>query len=117
MKHVSRREVLTTGAFVAGVTAISTAKSELATEAGDRPKRDWWDKDCLFVDLHAAYDNAAWLVHHDAVHANDPGHRVVANQIFNVLAANGSGLAKETQQLEQHIPGWRDESVLRKDAR
>jgi len=42
---------------------------------------------------------------------------VVANQIFNVLAANGSGLAKETQQLEQHIPGWRDESVLRKDAR
>ena len=71
------------------------------------------EKDCLFVDLLATYDNAFWLVHHDSVHANDLGHRMVANQIFSVLASNCSGLARETQELEQHIPPWRDESVLR----
>jgi len=71
------------------------------------------EKDCLFVDLLSAYNNTSWMVHHDTVHANDLGHRVVANQIFAVLAANCSGLAQETQQLEQRIPRWRDESVLR----
>jgi lysophospholipase L1-like esterase len=75
------------------------------------------EKDCLFVDLLAAYRNADWLVHHDGVHANDLGHRLVANKIFEVLAANCSGLARETKELEKHIPRWRDESVLQRDAR
>jgi hypothetical protein len=68
--------------------------------------------DCLFVDLLSAYGEAGWLVHHDGVHANDLGHRVVANKIFEVLASNCSGLAQETRYLEQHILPWRDESVL-----
>ncbi len=72
-------------------------------------------KECLYVDLLATYRNADWLVHHDGVHANDLGHRLVANKIFEVLAANCSGLAKETRELEQHIPRWRDESVLQRD--
>lgn len=75
------------------------------------------DQDCLFVDLLSAYGNADWLVHHDSVHANDLGHRVVANKVFEVLAANCSGLARETQELEKHIPRWRDESVLQRDGR
>ncbi|MBM3972180.1 MAG: hypothetical protein FJ302_20320 [Planctomycetes bacterium] len=74
------------------------------------------DKDCLFVDLLSAYGNANWLVHHDAVHANDLGHRIVANKVFEILASNCSGLARETQELERHIPRWRDESVLQRDA-
>ena len=73
------------------------------------------EKDCLFVDLLEAYRNANWLIHHDGVHANDLGHRLVANRIFEVLASNCSGLARETQELEKHIPPWRDESVLRRD--
>jgi len=73
-------------------------------------------KDSLFVDLLATYGNASWLVHHDGVHANDLGHRLVANKIFEVLAANCSGLARETQELEKHIPRWRDETVLQRDA-
>lgn len=73
------------------------------------------EKECLFVDLLAAYANAPWMVHHDGVHANDLGHRIVANQIFGVLAANCSGLAKETRELEQFIPRWRDESVLQQE--
>ena len=68
--------------------------------------------DCLYVDLLAAYDNADWLVHHDGCHANDLGHRIVANEIFKVLAANCSGLALETRYLEGRIIPWRDESTL-----
>lgn len=69
--------------------------------------------DCLFVNLLSSYRDADWLVHHDGVHANDLGHRIVANKIFEVLASNCSGLALETKTLEVHIPPWRDESVLR----
>lgn len=73
------------------------------------------EKDCLFVDLLPSYGNANWLIHHDGVHANDLGHRIVANKVFEVLASNCSGLAKETKELEQYIPRWRDESVLRNE--
>ena len=70
------------------------------------------ETDCLFVDLLASYRKADWLVHHDGCHANDLGHRIVANKIFEILASNCSGLAKETKELEQHIIPWRDESTL-----
>jgi lysophospholipase L1-like esterase len=70
--------------------------------------------DCLYVDLLQSYREADWLVHHDGCHANDLGHRIVANKVFEVLASNCSGLAKETQELEQHIPPWRDESTLQR---
>ena len=70
--------------------------------------------DCLFTDLLSAYDEADWLVHHDGCHANDLGHRVVANKIFEVLASNCSGLALETKALEKEIIPWRDESTLRR---
>lgn len=73
------------------------------------------ESECLFVDLLAAYGDADWLVHHDGVHANDVGHRLVANRIFEVLASNCSGLTLETRHREQLIPPWRDESTLRKD--
>ena len=71
--------------------------------------------DCLFVDLLAGYGDADWLIHGDGVHANDLGHRVVANRIFEVLASNCSGLALETKYREQLTPPWRDESTLRAD--
>ncbi|MBI3922666.1 MAG: SGNH/GDSL hydrolase family protein [Armatimonadetes bacterium] len=72
--------------------------------------------DCLFVDLLSAYSEADWLVHHDGVHANDLGHRIVANGVFEALASNCSGLALETRNLEQHIVPWRDESTLQRGA-
>ena len=73
------------------------------------------EDDCLYVDLLSAYREADWLVHGDGVHANDLGHRVVADRIFEVLASNCSGLARETKELEKHIPRWRDESTLKRD--
>ncbi|MEC9380239.1 MAG: SGNH/GDSL hydrolase family protein, partial [Candidatus Latescibacterota bacterium] len=57
--------------------------------------------DCLFVDLLAGYDRTPWLVHHDGVHANDLGHLVVAHRIFEKLLQNCSGLARNTQALEE----------------
>ena len=70
--------------------------------------------DCLFVDLLSSYGEADWLVHGDGCHANDLGHRIVANKIFEVLASNCSGLALETKALEKSIPQWRDESTLQR---
>ena len=71
------------------------------------------DCDCLFVNLLESYREADWLIHHDGVHANNVGHRVVANKVFEVLASNCSGLSLETKFLEDQIPPWRDESTLK----
>ena len=68
---------------------------------------------CLFVNLLDAYGGAEWMVHYDGVHANDLGHRVVANRIFEVLAQNCSGLARWTRKQQRSIPRWRDESCLK----
>lgn len=72
-------------------------------------------RNCLFVDLLAAYGDAPWLVHSDGVHANDVGHLVVAMAMFSELARHCPGLASTTRNLEKDIPPWRDESTLRAD--
>jgi lysophospholipase L1-like esterase len=69
----------------------------------------------LFVDLLESYGGASWLVHPDGVHAHDVSHRVVANAIFNVLAAHCSGISQETLESAASIPPWRDETMLQKD--
>jgi lysophospholipase L1-like esterase len=71
------------------------------------------EEQCLFVDLLAAYGGAEWMIHYDGVHANDLGHRIVANRIFEVLAQHCSGLAAWTREQEQASPRWRDESCLK----
>ena len=70
---------------------------------------------CLYVDLLDAYGETDWMVHYDRVHANDLGHRVIANRIFEVLAQRCSGLAKKTKQVEKTSPRWRNESALQAD--
>jgi lysophospholipase L1-like esterase len=71
--------------------------------------------DCLYCDVYNTYNEASWMVHDDAVHANDLGHRIIANEIFKVLAQHCSGLAIRTKQLEKISDRWRDESVLKAD--
>lgn len=68
--------------------------------------------DCLYVDLLNAYADTDWMIHYDGVHANDLGHRIVANRIFEVLAQRCSALALRTKQAERTSPRWRDESTL-----
>jgi lysophospholipase L1-like esterase len=73
------------------------------------------DNNCLFVDILGANGHTDWMVHYDGVHANDLGHRIIANRVFEVLAQNCSGLAVRTKALEQVSPRWRDESMLKAD--
>jgi lysophospholipase L1-like esterase len=101
--------------FELGKPAFGHGSLEVFREYNDAIRQVAEQNDCLFVDLLEAYGGADWLVHHDGVHANDMGHRIVANRIFEVLASNCSGLALETRHLESQIPAWRDESTLRKD--
>jgi lysophospholipase L1-like esterase len=70
---------------------------------------------CLFVDILAANGETNWMMHYDLVHANDLGHRIIANAVFQVLAQHCSGLALHTKALEQVSPRWRDESMLKAD--
>ena len=70
-------------------------------------------EDCLYVDLLDGYKETDWMIHYDGVHANDLGHRIVANRIFEVLAQNCSCLARKTKEAEKTSPRWRDESSLK----
>ena len=69
-------------------------------------------KECLFADLLSAYGGAPWAVHYDGCHANDVGHLLVANKIFEVVVQNCSGIAANTKAKERSAPRWRDESTL-----
>ena len=70
---------------------------------------------CLFSDVYGSYGGAPWMVHYDGVHANDLGHRLIANTVFQTLAQYCSGLALRTKRLERTSEAWRDESVLMAD--
>ena len=96
---------------------FNKATLEIFHQFADATRKLAGEKDCLFADVLSCYGNAKWLIHHDSVHANDLGHRIVANKVFEVLATNCSCLAKETQELEKQIPRWRDESVLQRDVK
>ena len=73
------------------------------------------EEDCLFVDVLAANGETDLMVHYDGCHANDLGHRIVANKVFEVLAQNCSCLARRTKEAEKTSPRWRDESTLKAD--
>jgi lysophospholipase L1-like esterase len=98
--------------FKVGRPEISRGSTESFQEYNQGIRKLAEKLDCLFVDLLSAYGGADWMVHHDGVHANDLGHRVVANKVFEVLASNCSALAIETQAMEKQIKPWRDEGIL-----
>lgn len=70
--------------------------------------------DVLYADVFEAQGMAPWMVDPDGVHANNLGHRVIANRIFEVLAQNCSVLAQSAFELRKTFKPWRDESVLRR---
>lgn len=69
--------------------------------------------DVLYADVFAAEGMATWMIDPDGVHANNLGHRVIANRVFEVLAQNCSGLAEKSFELRKNFQQWRDESVLK----
>jgi len=98
--------------FTVGGEVWSQANLDVFHQYNDAIQQVAEQDDCLFVDLLESYRNADWLVHYDGCHANDLGHRIVANKIFEVLASNCSGLSLATKALERDILPWRDESTL-----
>lgn len=70
---------------------------------------------CLYTNVYDSYGEAPWMVHYDGVHANDLGHRLIANAVFQTLAQHCSGLSLRTKRLEQTSERWRDESTLKSD--
>ena len=98
--------------FTVGGEVWSQANLNVFHQYNDAIQQVAEQDDCLFVDLLESYRNADWLVHYDGCHANDLGHRIVANKIFEVLASSCSGLSLATKALERDILPWRDESTL-----
>jgi lysophospholipase L1-like esterase len=91
-------------------------KANIATFMGYNAglKRLAQECDSLYADVFAAEDMAPWMIDPDGVHANNLGHRVIANRIFEVLAQNCSGLSQKAFELRKTFKQWRDESVLKK---
>ena len=101
--------------FQLGAPEYGHGSLEIFHAFNDRIRQVAEAKGCLFVDLLSSYEGAEWMVHKDGCHANDVGHLVVANRVFEVLARNCSGLARHTKEMEDQIPPWRDESTLSAD--
>jgi len=66
----------------------------------------------LFADIAAAQRQTPWLLDKDGVHANDLGHAIIANAVFEILAQSCGGLAKKIYEEVKEKPCWRDESSL-----
>ncbi len=99
--------------FGLGASTWSHGNMELFTQFNQAIAAVAKQEGCLYVNLLNAYKETDWMIHYDGVHANDLGHRIVANRIFEVLAQNCSCLAKKTKEAEKTSPRWRDESTLR----
>lgn len=70
------------------------------------------ERGVLFADIAAAQRKTPWLLDKDGVHANDLGHAIIANAVFEVLAQSCGSLAKKTIEEVKEKPCWRDESSL-----
>ena len=66
----------------------------------------------LFADIFSALNGTKWFLDADGVHANDLGHAVIANKVFEVIAQSSSSLADKANGAIAEKPGWRDESAL-----
>jgi lysophospholipase L1-like esterase len=88
---------------IASIMGFNAAERELAAEC-----------DLLYADVFDAEGMAPWLIDPDGVHANDTGHRLIADKIFEVLANHCSCLTERTREARKNFKPWRDESVLRK---
>lgn len=85
------------------LTRYNNGLEQLATACG-----------ALYADVFAGQDESPWMVDADGVHANDLGHLVIANRVFEVLAQHCSCLAGKSEALARVARPWRDESVLQK---
>lgn len=58
--------------------------------------------ECILADIWAAEGRTDWLIHPDTVHANDLGHHLIANRVFEAIVTHCSGVAlRVSQELSQ----------------
>jgi len=88
---------------IASFKAYNAAEEDLAREC-----------DVLYADVFDAEGMAPWTIDPDGVHANNLGHRLVANRVFETLAKNCSCLSESSVEARKTFTPWRDESVLKK---
>ena len=67
---------------IAATQLFNLVIEQLATEQG-----------ALLADVWGAEGQADWVIHPDTVHANDLGHVLIANRVFETVAVRCSGVA------------------------
>ena len=88
---------------ISSFRAYNAAEKDLAQEC-----------DVLYADVFDAEGMAPWTIDPDGVHANNLGHRLIANKVFETLAKNCSALAASAVEARKTFTPWRDESVLKR---
>jgi lysophospholipase L1-like esterase len=68
--------------------------------------------DALYADIFSALAFAPWTVDPDGVHPNNLGHRLIADSVYSVLAANCSCLSQKAIELRKTFVPWQDGSTL-----
>ena len=53
---------------------------------------------CVLADIWGAEGRTDWLIHPDTVHANDLGHCLIANRVFETIATHCSGVASRVSE-------------------
>lgn len=53
---------------------------------------------CILADIWNAEGMADWMIHPDTVHANDLGHRIIGNRVFEAVAKNCSCLSATVER-------------------
>jgi lysophospholipase L1-like esterase len=54
---------------------------------------------CIFTDVYEAEGAADWLIDPDGIHANDLGHRLIGNRVFEAIANHCSCLARKIERI------------------
>jgi lysophospholipase L1-like esterase len=54
---------------------------------------------CIFADIYDAEGGANWLIDPDGIHANDLGHRLIGNRVFEAIANNCRCLAQKIERI------------------
>lgn len=66
----------------------------------------------LYADVFSAQGGADWVVDKDGVHPNNLGHMLIANKIFEVIAANCSCLSVKANKEAEDYGRWVDDNEL-----
>ena len=56
------------------------------------------ENECILADIWSAEAKTDWFIHPDTVHANDLGHQIIGNRVFEAIATNCSCVAVKSNK-------------------